>query len=63
MTYGMMNPQAVNIDIYFFRAVFHTWVDHYCIKILRNQISALRKGARILVNEPCLHEPGSLPWY
>ncbi|KAF4627553.1 hypothetical protein G7Y89_g10598 [Cudoniella acicularis] len=64
MAYDMMNPQVVkSADVYFFRAIFHNWTDHYCIKILRNQIPALKDGAKLLIDDSCLHEPGSLPWY
>jgi trans-aconitate methyltransferase len=64
MAYDMMNPQIVEgADVYFFRAVFHNWTDHYCVKILRNHIPALKSGARLLINDSCLHEPGSIPWY
>ena len=64
MAYDMMNPQPVQgADVYFFRAIFHNWTDHYCVKILKNHVPAMRKGARLLINDSCLHEPGSLPWY
>lgn len=64
MGYDMMNSQVYEgAEIYFFRADFHNWTDHYCIKILRNQIPALKPRSRLLINDSCLHEPGSLPWY
>ncbi|TGO77910.1 hypothetical protein BELL_0086g00160 [Botrytis elliptica] len=64
MTYDMLTPQTVrNIDVIFFRAIFHNWTDHYCIKILRNQIPALKKGSRLLIVEPLLVESGELPWH
>ncbi|KAL8793410.1 MAG: hypothetical protein Q9195_003996 [Heterodermia aff. obscurata] len=47
--------------VYFFRAVFHNWPDASCVRILRNQVPALRAGAVLIVNETLLHEPGSLP--
>ncbi|CCD54232.1 hypothetical protein ACHAPC_000993 [Botrytis cinerea] len=64
MAYDMLTPQTVrNIDVIFFRAIFHNWTDHYCIKILRNQIPALKKGSRLLIVEPLLVESGELPWH
>lgn len=64
MTYDMLTPQTIrNIDVIFFRAVFHNWTDHYCVKILRNQIPALKKGSRLLIVEPLLVESGELPWH
>lgn len=50
-----------NADIYFFRWIFHNWSDKYCIQILRNQIPALKKVARIVINDNVLLEPGTLP--
>lgn len=52
---------VVGADAYLFRWVFHDWPDHYVIRILRAQVPALHKGARILVNESLSPKPGSLP--
>jgi len=60
--YNFLDEQPVQgADIYFFRAVFHNWLDEYCVKILRNQIRALKPGARLVINESCLHAPNTLP--
>ncbi|OTA99906.1 hypothetical protein M426DRAFT_15962 [Hypoxylon sp. CI-4A] len=48
-------------DVYIFRWIFHNWSDKYCIKILHNLIPALKPGARIVVNDSVLPEPGVLP--
>ncbi|TGO45865.1 hypothetical protein BCON_0360g00090 [Botryotinia convoluta] len=62
MAYDFLKEQPVkNADIYFFRWIFHNWSDKYCIQILRNQIPALKKGARIVINDNVLPEPGTLP--
>ncbi|KAK6086414.1 O-methyltransferase [Seiridium cupressi] len=48
-------------DVYMFRNCFHNWPDKYALRMLRNQIPVLRKGARVFVNEACmpeLHEVG-----
>lgn len=50
-------------DIYVFRWIFHDWADKYCIKILRNLIPALKKGARVVVGETCLPEPNQVSPY
>ncbi|KAL9123433.1 MAG: hypothetical protein Q9187_000003 [Circinaria calcarea] len=50
-------------DIYFFRWIFHDWSDKYSIKILRCLIPALKRGARIVINEYLLPEPGVLSAY
>lgn len=50
-------------DVYFFRWIFHNWSDKYCEKMLKCLIPALKPGARILVNENILPNPGSEnPW-
>ncbi|TGO30458.1 hypothetical protein BPAE_0005g00540 [Botrytis paeoniae] len=62
MAYDFLKEQPVkNADIYFFRWIFHDWSDKYRIQILRNQIPALKKGARIVINDNVLPEPGTLP--
>lgn len=47
-------------DVYYFRAVMHNWPDKQCVAMLRALIPALKKGARVLVNEPCLPLPGQV---
>ncbi|KAI2618479.1 putative O-methyltransferase [Hypoxylon sp. NC1633] len=60
--YDFFSAQPVaTADVYLFRWVFHDWPDHYVVRILRAQVPALRKGARILVNESLSPPPGSLP--
>lgn len=52
--------QAVGADIYLFRWIFHDWPDTSVISILRNQVAALRSGARLVICETCLPEPGTV---
>jgi ubiquinone/menaquinone biosynthesis C-methylase UbiE len=47
-------------DVYFLRWIFHNWSDKYCIQILRNLAPALKKGARVVVNEYLVPPPGIL---
>ena len=64
MTYNFLEMQPFKgAEVYFFRAVFHNWPDDYCIKILRNQIPALRHGTRLIINESCLDWIESLPTF
>ncbi|KAI1335233.1 S-adenosyl-L-methionine-dependent methyltransferase [Xylariaceae sp. FL0016] len=56
--YSFFTEQTVTADVYTFRSVFHDWGDDHALQILRNQIPALRPGARILINERCLGIPG-----
>ncbi|KAF2176818.1 S-adenosyl-L-methionine-dependent methyltransferase [Zopfia rhizophila CBS 207.26] len=50
-------------DVYFFRSTFHDWSDKYAVQILRSLIPALKKGAKIIINEVCMPEPNVLPFY
>ena len=50
-----------NADVYVLRQILHDWSDEYCVEILRNLIPSLKDGARILVNDRIIPEPGSLP--
>lgn len=60
MAHDFFTEQPVVGDIYFFRSIFHSWPDPYCIRILRNMISALKNGAKILVCDSIVAEPGTL---
>ena len=58
--HDMFSPQTVTADVYYIRQVLHDWPDKYSIKVLRQQIPCLKKGAKILLNESLLPEaPGS----
>ena len=52
--------QVRDVDVVIIRYVFHNWSDDYCVKILRNLILLLKKGARIVVQDHLLPEPGTL---
>ncbi|KAI2463102.1 S-adenosyl-L-methionine-dependent methyltransferase [Annulohypoxylon bovei var. microspora] len=47
-------------DVYSLRWVFHTWSDKYCTQILRALIPALKPGARVIVQETLMPEPGAI---
>ncbi|KAL2142529.1 hypothetical protein VTI28DRAFT_1086 [Corynascus sepedonium] len=50
-------------DVYFFRWIIHNYSTPYAVRILRNLVPALKPGARILINDHCLREPGlENPW-
>jgi SAM-dependent methyltransferase len=61
MAHQLTNTQEVQADVYFFRQVFHNWADKYAVKFLEAQIPALRPGARILIQDHVMKEPGQLP--
>jgi hypothetical protein len=59
MPHDFFTEQPIkNADAYLFRWIFHDWSDKYSIQILRNLIPALKNGARIIIGELCLPEPG-----
>ncbi|KAI1735296.1 S-adenosyl-L-methionine-dependent methyltransferase [Xylaria scruposa] len=53
--YNFFAEQVIKgADVYIFRTVLHDWPDSYAIQILQNQVSALKPGAQILINDICL---------
>ena len=64
MAHNFFQEQPVKgADAYFFRWIFHDWSDKYCLKILRNLIPALKNGARVIINEFVIPEPGKTSAY
>ncbi|KAI1108308.1 O-methyltransferase-domain-containing protein [Nemania sp. NC0429] len=64
--HDIMRPQTVEADVYYLRWILHNWPDKYwlvssCMLILRALIPALKHNARIVIQEACLPEPGSVP--
>lgn len=55
-----MEQPVKHADVYLLRRVLHDWPDKYCIKILQNLVPALKKGAKIVLQEHLLPESGSL---
>ncbi|KAK7951743.1 O-methyltransferase [Apiospora aurea] len=60
--HNFFDVQPVVAEAYLFRHVFHSFTDKYSIKILQSLVPALRKGARILINDGMLPEPGTLSY-
>ena len=61
VAYDFFQEQPVKgADVYFYRWIFHNWSDKYCQKICRALIPALKPGARLLIQEILLPEPGEL---
>lgn len=49
--------------VYFFRWIMHNYSTPYAVRILKNLIPALKPGARVVINDHCLLEPGQEnPW-
>ncbi|XXH01443.1 hypothetical protein Hte_007803 [Hypoxylon texense] len=60
MAHDLFDRQTVCSDVFFFRWIFHNWSDRYCIRILKAQMSALKPGARLIVQEAIMPEPGTV---
>ncbi|KAF5675239.1 O-methyltransferase [Fusarium heterosporum] len=45
-------------DVYYFRWILHNLSSPYAIRILKNLVPALKPGARVIINDHCLREPG-----
>ncbi|KAM0356108.1 hypothetical protein ACHAPU_000502 [Fusarium lateritium] len=45
-------------DVYYFRWILHNLSSPYATKILKNLVPALKPGARVIINDHCLREPG-----
>lgn len=50
-------------NVYFLRWILHDWSDTYAIQGLRALIPALKPGAKIVICEKILPEPGSVSTY
>jgi len=61
MPHDFLTPQIIRgADIYLLRWILHDWSDKYSITILQNLIPALKKGARIVINDICVPDPGQV---
>jgi len=61
MEHDFLTPQPIkDADVYLLRWILHDWSDKYCVKILQALVPGLKKGARVVVNDICIPEPGQL---
>ncbi|KAI1407313.1 S-adenosyl-L-methionine-dependent methyltransferase [Hypoxylon sp. FL1857] len=61
MAYDFFTSQPVKgAEVYFFRLIFHNWSDKYCGMIIRGLIPALKPGARVIVQDMVMPEPGTI---
>lgn len=47
-------------EIYLLRWILHDWSDKYAVKILQGLVPAMKKGAKVVVNDICIPPPGQL---
>lgn len=60
---GLDQENALTLSVYYFRWIMHNFSTPYALGILKSLIPALKAGARIVINDHCLREPGSEnPW-
>lgn len=63
MVHDFFTPQPImGADVYLYRFVFHNFYDEKAIDCLRAAIPALKPGAKILINDEGLPEPGTVRW-
>lgn len=61
MAHDLFAPQPVqDADVYYVRWILHNWSDKYCILILRALLPALKHGARVIIQETLMPEPGTV---
>ncbi|KAF1992194.1 S-adenosyl-L-methionine-dependent methyltransferase [Aulographum hederae CBS 113979] len=59
--HDFFKPQPVHgADVYFSRFCFHNWSDKYALQMLRSLIPALKKGARVVINDGVLPIPDAV---
>ncbi|KAF2655178.1 putative O-methyltransferase [Lophiostoma macrostomum CBS 122681] len=62
MAHDFFEEQPVRgADVFLFRWTLHNWPNKYCIEILRALVPALKKGARVVVQDLVMPPPGVLP--
>ncbi|OAG01873.1 putative Sterigmatocystin 8-O-methyltransferase [Paraphaeosphaeria sporulosa] len=60
MAHDIFSPQPVkNADVYYLRWILHNWSDKYCNLILNALLPALKPGARVIIHESLIPEPGT----
>lgn len=61
LAHDMFEEQPVkNADVYLLRYVLHDWGDKYCVEILRRLVPSLKPGAKVVIQDHLLPEPGTM---
>jgi chemotaxis methyl-accepting protein methylase len=61
MVHDFFKEQPIkNADVYFFRCTLHNWSDEFVVKVLRALIPALKPGARVVIQDNGLANPGTI---
>lgn len=60
-SHDMFTEQPVrDAEVYLLRYVLHDWPDKYCVRVFQQLIPALKRGAKVVIQDHLLPEPGSL---
>ncbi|KAF2734829.1 putative O-methyltransferase [Polyplosphaeria fusca] len=61
VAHDMFTEQPIkNADVFLLRYVLHDWPDKYCVKVIEGLAPALKQGAKVVIQDHLLPEPGSL---
>jgi len=61
MKHDFFTEQPVkDADVYFFRCTLHNWPDEFVVKALKALIPALKPGARVVIQDNGLADPGTI---
>jgi SAM-dependent methyltransferase len=60
MPYSFFTPQTVSADVYLIKQCLHNWPDHYVVQIFKNQVPALKPGARFVIIDSGAPPPGEM---
>ncbi|KAI0469792.1 S-adenosyl-L-methionine-dependent methyltransferase [Xylariaceae sp. FL0804] len=60
MAHDLFSPQKVEADVYYMRWILHNWSNKYCTAILNALTPVLKPGARVIIHESCMPEPGEV---
>ena len=60
MEHDFFKPQPTTADVYLLRWILHNYPTKHCLKILRSLVPALRPGARVIVMDNIVPEPGTI---
>jgi hypothetical protein len=61
VSHDMFTKQPVpDANVYLLRFVLHDWPDKYCIKVLKQLVPALKRGAKVVIQDHLLPDPGTL---
>ena len=61
--YDFFKAQPItDADVYVLRMILHDWPDKEAISILKNVVGAMKPGAKLIIMDTALPEPGSVGW-